>query len=151
MSGTLARRVPTNGTADTRGPRLRLGTCRAFVAPVPDGAQDQAIAQQDPDIALAAPAARLSAMPASLPTAALRWLRAVARTLAERFRRPTYPSTSSPATGRPVSRAVFAGKALGSREFTTPRAFAHAERSRLRVKSAGFSTRIASLPSRSKP
>ena len=151
MSGTLARRVPTNGTADTRGPRLRLGTCRAFVAPVPDGAQDQAIAQQDPDIALAAPAARLSAMPASLPTAALRWLRAVARTLAERFRRPTDPSTSSPATGRSAVRLPFVRKAAGFREFTLPRHLADGGALRLRVKSAGFSTRIASLPSRSKP
>jgi hypothetical protein len=148
MSGTLARRVPTNGMADAGAPRLRLGTCRAFAAPAADGAQDQAIAQQDPDIALSVPAARLRPMPVSLPTAALHWLRAVARTLVERFRRPADPSSSSPATGRSAMRLPFAG---GFREFTLPRHLADGGALRLRVKSAGFSARIASLPRRSKP
>lgn len=151
MSGTLARRVPTNGTADVRAPRLRLGTCRAFVAPATHGAQDQAIAQQDPDIATGAPVATLRPMPVSRPTAALHWLRAVARTLVDRFRRPTDPSSSSPATGRSAVRLPFAGKTAGFREFTLPRHLADGGALRLKVKSAGFSARIASLPLRSKP
>lgn len=151
MSGTLARRVPTNGTADARAPRLRLGTCSAFVAPVADGAQDQAIAQQDPDIAVAVRVARLHAMPVSLPTAALRWLRAVARTLAERFRRPTGPSPSSPVTGRSAMRLPFVRKATGFREFTLPRHLADGGALRLRVKSAGVSTRILPVAGRRLP
>lgn len=152
MSGTLARRAPTNGSAYrlrcAGATRLRLARCDAYVAPAIDSAQDQAIAQQDPDIALAAPVARLSPMPVSLPTAALRWLRAAARTLVERFRRPTDPSTPSPATGRSAMRLPFAGKAAGFREFTLPRHLADGGALRLRVKSAGVSTRIASLPVR---
>ena len=62
MSGTLAQRVPTNGMGcgpdRDAAPALRLATCRAFVAPVSDGAQDQASAQQDPDIARTAPVIR---------------------------------------------------------------------------------------------
>ena len=104
MSGTLARRVPTNGTASPQdcadGSRLRLGRCQAFVAPAIDSAQDQASAQQDPDIAAAAPVARLAAMPVvSLPTAILHWLCAAARTLAGRFRRPADPSSSGSCAG----------------------------------------------------
>jgi hypothetical protein len=150
MSGTLARRVPTNGTDCAGIPKLHLGRCRAFVAPAADGAQDQAIAQQDPDITLEAPVARLATMPSSPTSAALRWLRAVARTLVERFRRPTDPSSSSPATGRSAMRLPFAGRNAGFREFTLPRHLADGGALRLRVKSAGFSARIASLPLRSK-
>ena len=155
MSGTLARRVPTNGSTSDPGcahaSRLRLAHCRAFVAPATDSAQDRAIAQQDPDIAIAAPVARLAAMPASLPTAALRWLRAVARTLAERFRRPADPSSSSPATGRSAMRLPFVRKATGFREFTLPRHLADGGALRLRVKSAGVSTRIAPVARRRLP
>ncbi len=151
MSGTLARCLPTNGTDLAAPAKLRLGTCHAFVATQTDVAQDQAIAQQDPDIAQAAPVARLAPMPSSPTSAALRWLRAVARTLAGRFRRPTDPSTPSPATGRSAMRLPFAGKAAGFREFTLPRHLADGGALRLRVKSAGFSARIASLPLRSKP
>ena len=153
MSGTLARRVPTNGMGAGpdrhAAPALRLATCRAFVAPVSDGAQDQASAQQDPDIARTAPVARLLPMPASLPHAVLRWLRAAARSLTERFRGPADPSLSSPATGRPVSRALFTGKALGFREFTAPRTFNDGGRSRLRVKTTGASARVMPLRQRS--
>ena len=149
MSGTLARCLPTNGiaaNADGRSaPALRLGTCKAFVATAIEGVQDQAIAQQDPDIAITAPVARLSPMPFSLPSAAARWLRAVARALAERFRRPTGPSSSSPATGRSAVRLPFASKATGFREFTLPRHLADGGRLRLRVKAAGASARIAPL------
>ncbi|MBD9478781.1 hypothetical protein [Pseudoxanthomonas sp. PXM02] len=155
MSGTLARRVPTNGSAHrlrcAGASRLRLARCDAYVAPTIDSAQDQAIAQQDPDIAIGAPVARLAPMPSSPTSAALRWLRAAARTLVERFRRPTDPSTSSPATGRSAVRLPFAGKRAGFREFTLPRHLADGGALRLRVKSAGFSARIASLPVRSKP
>lgn len=155
MSGTLARRVPTNGiaskTACGHARRLRLGQCRTFVAPAIDSAQDQASAQQDPDIAVTAPVARLAAMPASLPTAALRWLRAVARTLVERFRRPADPSSSSPATGRSAMRLPFVRKATGFREFTLPRHLADGGALRLRVKSAGVSTRIAPVARRRLP
>ncbi|CAN7477570.1 hypothetical protein LJR143_003055 [Pseudoxanthomonas sp. LjRoot143] len=155
MSGTLARRVPTNGRASTQdcanGVQLRLGRCQAFVAPVIDGTQDQAIAQQDPDIAAAVRVARLHAMPVSLPTAALRWLRAVARTLAERFRRPTDPSPSSPVTGRSAMRLPFVRKATGFREFTLPRHLADGGALRLRVKSAGVSTRILPVAGRRLP
>ena len=143
MSGTLALRAPTNGTDCAHTPKLHLGHCHAFVAPAADGAEDQAIAQQDPDITVTVPVARLHPMPVSLPTAALRWLRAVARTLAERFRRSTDPSSSSPATGRSTVRLPFAGKAAGFREFTLPRPLADGGALRLRVKSAGVSTRIA--------
>ncbi|WP_334177312.1 hypothetical protein [Pseudoxanthomonas sp.] len=143
MSGTLARCLPTNGAAATadahRAPPLRLGTCQAFVAPVPDGTQDQATAQQDPDIAVTVPVDRLASMPVSLPTAVLRWLRAVASTLAERFRKPSDPSSSSPATGRSAVRAPFAGTRASFREFTLPRSVAHAD------------TRRASLPERTAP
>ncbi|WFC41398.1 hypothetical protein [Pseudoxanthomonas sp. SE1] len=152
MSGTLARRLPTNGIAtDADGrcaPALRLGTCRAFVATAIEGMQDQAIVQQDPDIAITAPVARLSSMPFSLPSAAARWLRAVARALAERFRRPAGPSSSSPATGRPAVRLPLASKATGFREFTLPRHLADGGRLRLRVKAAGTSARIAPLSMR---
>lgn len=152
MSGTLARRVPTSGSPSPldcpRDPALRLGTCRAYVAPVADAAQDRATAQQDPDIAAAVPAARLASMPFSLPRAAVRWLRAVAHALAERFRRPADPSSSSPATGRPAVRLPFAGRATGFREFTLPRHLADGGRLRLRVKSAGASARIAPPSSR---
>jgi len=155
MSGTLARRVPTNGIASGMacGPasRLRLGQCQAFVAPAIDSEQDRAIAQQDPDIAVATPVARLHAMPVSLPTAALRWLRAVARTLAERFRRPTDPSSPSPATGRSAVRLPFVRKATGFREFTLPRHLVDGGALRLRVKSAGVSTRIAPVARRRLP
>ena len=155
MSGTLACRVPTNGIASNaacgHARRLRLGQCRAFVAPATDSAQDQAIAQQDPDIAVTARVARLHAMPASLPTAALRWLRAVARTLVERFRRPADPSFSSPATGRSAMRLPFVRKATGFREFTLPRQLADGGALRLRVKSAGVSTRIAPVARRRLP
>lgn len=151
MSGTLARRVPTNGTDSSSTPTLHLGRCRAFVAPVADGTQDQAIAQQDPDIAVAVRVARLHAMPVSLPTAALRWLRAVARTLAERFRRPTDPSPSSPVTGRSAMRLPFVRKATGFREFTLPRHLADGGALRLRVKSAGVSTRILPVTGRRLP
>ena len=143
MSGTLALRAPTNGADDAPAPELQLGRCRTFVAPAIDGAQDQAIAQQDPDITIPVPVARLRPMPVSLPTAALRRLRAVARTLAERFRRPTDPSSSSPATGRSAVRLPFAGKRAGFREFTLPRPLADGGALRLRVKSAGVTTRIA--------
>lgn len=148
MSGTLARRVPTSGSdavPDRRqDPALRLGRCRAYVAPAADAAQDRASAQQDPDIAAAVPADRLAPMPSSLPRAAMRWLRAAAHALAERFRRPADPSSSSPATGRPAVRLPFAREAAGFREFTLPRHLADGGRLRLRVKSAGASARIAS-------
>jgi hypothetical protein len=154
MSGTLARRLPTNGVApgadDRSTPALRLGTCQAFVATALEGVQDQAIAQQDPDIAITAPVARLAPMPFSFPSAAMRWLRAVARALAERFRRPADPSSSSPATGRSAVRLPFASKATGFREFTLPRHLADGGRLRLRVKAAGASARIAPLSMRSK-
>ncbi len=152
MSGTLARRLPTSGSLSMAdcpdAPTLRLGRCRAFVAPVGDRAQDQAIAQQDPDIAVAASVATLASMPISLPHAAVRWLHAVTHALAERFRRPADPSSPSPATGRPSVRLSLAGKATGFREFTLPRHPADSDRLRLRVKSAGFSARIAPLPKR---
>jgi len=155
MSGTLAHRVPTNGATSSAAcgddAPLRLGRCQTFVAPPIDSAQDRAIAQQDPDIAIAAPVARLDAMPVSLPTAALRWLRAVARTLAERFRRPTDPSSPSPATGRSAVRLPFVRKAAGFREFTLPRHLADGGALRLRVKSAGVSTRIAPVAGRRLP
>ena len=155
MSGTLAQRVPTNGMgcgADRHAaPALRLATCRAFVAPTSDGAQDQASAQQDPDIARTAPVARLQHMPASLPHAAVRWLQAVARSLAGRVRRLAAPSLSSPATGRSAMRLPFAGTRAGFREFTLPRHQADGGALRLRVKSAGVSTRIGSLPRRGTP
>jgi hypothetical protein len=155
MSGTLARRVPTNGMGGGpdrhAAPALRLGTCRAFVAPTSDGAQDQASAQQDPDIARTAPVARLLPMPASLPHAVLRWLRAAARSLTERFRGPADPSLSSPATGRSAMRLPFAVPRAGFREFTLPRHLADGGALRLRVKSAGVSTRIGSLPRRGTP
>ncbi|MBA3928517.1 hypothetical protein J2X02_002580 [Pseudoxanthomonas japonensis] len=155
MSGTLARRIPTRGAASSQDrandSRLRLGRCQAFVAPPLDSAQDQATAQQDPDIAAAVPVARLHAMPASLPTAALRWLRAVARTLAGHFRRPADPSSSSPATGRSAMRLPFVRKAAGFREFTLPRHLADGGALRLRVKSAGVSTRIAPVAGRRLP
>lgn len=155
MSGTLARRVPTNGSASdpacAHASPLRLAHCRAFVAPSIDSAQDRAIAQQDPDIAIATPVARLDAMPVSLPTAALRWLRAAARTLAERFRRPTDPSSPSPATARSAVRLPFVRKPAGFREFTLPRHLADGGALRLRVKSAGVSTRIAPVAGRRLP
>ncbi len=156
MSGTLARRVPTNGTASPQdcadGSRLRLGRCQAFVAPAIDSAQDQASAQQDPDIAAAAPVARLAAMPVvSLPTAILHWLCAAARTLAGRFRRPADPSSSSPVTDRSAERRRFMRSAAGFREFTLPRSLADGSALRLRVKSAGVSTRIAPVAGRRLP
>ena len=151
MSGTLAACRPTNGQADRPAPALRLASCRHYVAPAADATQDQAIGQQDPDIARTAPVARLLPMPVRLPTAALRWLHAVARSLAERFRRPAAPSLSSPATGRSVARLPFAVARTGFREFTLPRHLADGGALRLRVKSAGVSARIASLPERRTP
>ena len=151
MSGTLARRAPTSGTPSTAPATLRLATCRAFTASSADGAQDQAIAQQDPDIADTTALATLVAMPVSSPNAALRWLRAVARSLAARFHTPADPSTPSPATGRPVARLPMAGQRAGFREFTLPRHPTDDMRQRLQVKSAGVSGRIASSRTRSVP
>ncbi|WP_235578072.1 hypothetical protein [Pseudoxanthomonas sp. Root630] len=88
-------------------------------------------------------------MPRSLLRAAQRWLDASVRVVARFFRASAAPSSPSPATGRPVSRALFAGKAMGFREFTTPRTFANGERSRLRVKTTGTSARVMPLRLRS--
>ncbi|WP_287757368.1 hypothetical protein [Pseudoxanthomonas sp.] len=88
-------------------------------------------------------------MPRSLLRAARCWLDAGVRLVARVFRASAVPSSSSPATGRPVPRALFAGKALGFREFTAPRAFNDGERSRLRVKTTGASARVMPLRQRS--
>ena len=89
-------------------------------------------------------------MPRSLLRAAQRWLDAGVRVVARLFRASAAPSSPSPATGRPVSRALFAGKAMGFREFTAPRAFVENGRSRLRVKAAGSSARVVPLSTRSR-
>lgn len=149
MSGTLARRAPTSGTPCEAPVALRLATCRAFVAPKGDGAQDQAIAQQDPDIAATTTLATLAAMPVSFPNAAMRWLRAVARALVARLHAPADPSTPSPTTGRPVARLPLDGQRAGFREFTLPRPQGDDVRQRLQVKSAGVSGRIAAPLTRS--
>ena len=112
-------------------------------------AQDRATEAQDPDIGHVRRAATLRNMPRSFLRAARRWLDASVRLVARVFRASAVPSSSSPATGRPVSRALFAGKALGFREFTAPRAFNDGERSRLRVKTTGVSARVMPLRQRS--
>ncbi len=145
MSGTVAHRRPTSGMPSEASAPLRLGRCQPFAA----AAQDRATEAQDPDIGQIQRTATLRGMPRSLLRAARRWLDAGVRLVARVVRASAVPSSSSPATGRPVSRAVFAGKALGFREFTTPRAFAHGERSRLRVKTTGVSARVMPLRQRS--
>ena len=145
MSGTVTHRHPTNGTPSEAPASLRLRHCQPFAA----AAQDRATEAQDPDIGRVQRAATLRGMPRSLLRAARCWLDAGVRLVARVFRASAVPSSSSPATGRPVPRALFAGKALGFREFTTPRAFAHGERSRLRVKTTGVSARVMPLRQRS--
>ncbi len=145
MSGTVAHRRPTNGSAPDQAAPLRLGRCQSFVA----AAQDRASAEQDPDIGGVPRATTLHGMHRSLLRAAQRWLDASVRVVARVFRASAAPSSSSPATGRPVSRALFAGKAMGFREFTAPRALANGERSRLRVKTTGTSARVMPLRMRS--
>ncbi len=146
MSGTVAHRRPTNGSAPDQAAPLRLGRCQSFVA----AAQDRASAEQDSDIGDAQRATTLHGMPRSLLRAAQRWLDAGVRVVARLFRASAAPSSPSPATGRPVSRALFAGKAMGFREFTAPRAFVENGRSRLRVKAAGSSARVVPLSTRSR-
>lgn len=146
MSGTVAHARPTNGATAGHAAALRLARCRPFAA----AAQDRATEAQDPDIGHVHRAATLRGMPRSLFRAARRWLDAGVRLLARVFRASAVPSSSSPATGRPVSRALFAGKAMGFREFTAPRAFDDGGRSRLRVKTAGASARVIPLRQRSR-
>ena len=104
---------------------------------------------QDPDIGHVQRAATLRGMPRSFLRAARRWLDAGVRLVARVFRASAVPSSSPPATGRPVSRALYAGKALGFREFNAPRAFNDGGRSRLRVKTTGASARVMPLRQRS--
>ncbi|MEL1265796.1 hypothetical protein [Pseudoxanthomonas putridarboris] len=85
-------------------------------------------------------------MPPSLAPAT--WHVRARRWLAQWFRTLAGPSSLSPATGRSTVRLPFAGRALGFREFTVPRRLADAGKLRLRVKSTGFSARIARLPTR---
>lgn len=146
MNGTVARCRPTDGADLAGATPLRLGRCQGFVA----SAQDRASAAQDPDIGPARAVATLHGMPRSLLRAAQRWLDAGVRVVARLFRAAAAPSSPSPATGRPVSRALFAGKAMGFREFTAPRAFVESGRSRLRVKAAGSSARVVPLSTRSR-
>lgn len=141
MSGTVAHARPTNGATAGDAVALRLARCQPFAA----AAQDRAMEAQDPDIGQVRRAATLRGMPRSLLRAARRWLDAGVRLLARVFRASAVPSSSSPATGRPVSRALFAGKAMGFREFTAPRAFDDGGRSRLRVKTTGASARVMPL------
>lgn len=145
MSGTVAHRRPTSGMPSAASAPLRLGRCQPFAA----AAQDRATEAQDPDIGHVQRAATLRGMPRSLLRAAQRWLDAGVRVVARFFRASAAPSSSSPATGRPVSRALFAGKAMGFREFTAPRAFNDGGRSRLRVKTTGASARVMPLRQRS--
>ena len=145
MSGTVAHRHPTSGTPSEAPATLHLGRCQPFAA----AAQDRATEAQDPDIGRVQRAATLRGMPRSFLRAARRWLDAGVRLVARVFRASAVPSSSSPATGRPVSRALFGGKALGFREFTAPRAFNDGGRSRLRVKTTGASARVMPLRQRS--
>ena len=145
MSGTVARRRPTSGMPSEASAPLRLGRCQPFAA----AAQDRATEAQDPDIGHVRRAATLRGMPRSFLRAARRWLDAGVRLVARVFRASAVPSSSSPATGRPVSRALFTGKALGFREFTAPRTFNDGGRSRLRVKTTGASARVMPLRQRS--
>jgi hypothetical protein len=120
MNGTFACDVPTSGT------------CLKVLL------QDRAIHGQDPDITPGASARKLSAMPSPSPFQRLtRWSAQLLRTLAG-------PSSPSPATGRSTVRLPVSGRALGFREFTTPRQTLLTGALPLRVKSAAFSTRIVS-------
>lgn len=165
MNGTLAHRVPTNGSdhaaADTPGtrdrsidanasiahPALRLAACTPFVASAHAVEEDRAMAGQDPDIAPDTSARTLTSMvalpsPVSFQVRALRWLANLVRMLAG-------PSNPSPATGRPTLRVPLRDRALGFREFTAPRVIADAAQ-RLRVKSTGGSARVSSPRGRSR-
>ena len=147
MSGTVAHRHPTSGTPSEATASLRLGRCKPFAA----AAQDRATEAQDPDIGHVRRAATLRGMPRSLLRAAQRWLDASVRVVARFFRASADPSSSSPATGRSAMRLPFVRKATGFREFTLPRHLADGGALRLRVKSAGVSTRIAPVARRRLP